>query len=322
MYKRRTVDDELAALDELPAEAAARAAALAAALAVKHPRVVAKAAQACSDGLDYGAVPVLRSTFARFLGAAPKLDPSCHAKKALVRALVALDCADVELYLRGMRYRQLEPIWGGTADTAADVRSHCAMGLIASGYPRALVEVADLLNDPEPAVRCGAARAIACANPRDAELVLRTKVACGDAEPAVLDECFNALLAVAPDESVEVVARYLEYGEETVRELAALALGESRLPAAFPPLKAAWSAVLVSAPLRRALLRAAAAHRSDPAYDWLLELAATAGAPAVLDIIDVLAAYKHNTKLACRMRVALTARADQILLDRFATLWT
>jgi hypothetical protein len=49
---------------------------------------------------------------------------------------------------------------------------------------RALVEVAELLTDSEPPVRAGAARAIARGNPREAELLLRSKVLAGGARLA------------------------------------------------------------------------------------------------------------------------------------------
>ena len=87
--------------------------------------------------------------------------------------------------------------------------------------------------------------------------MLRGKVLAGDEEAAVIGECFTALLSVQPDESIGFVARYLQHSDEELRELAALALGESRLPGALPHLEAAWTAVLLSDGFRRALLRAA-----------------------------------------------------------------
>ena len=313
------VDAELAALDELPGDRAAKVAALQRALA-GHYRVAAKAARAAEDALLYELIPALESSFARFLDKPLKNDPSCFAKKALARALVALDASNVEFFTAGLRYRQLEPVWGGTADTAADVRASCAMGLVASGYPRALVELTALLNDAEAAARMGAVRAIACGNPREAELLLRSKALAGDAEPQVLGECFTGLLAVEPDESLKFVAAYLTHADEAVRELAALALGESRLDAALAPLKEAWGGVLVGDEFRRALLRAAAAHRSEAAFDWLLEIAAEARVPIAMAVIEALAPYKHNARLVQRLTSVLTERGDEALLEHLAAL--
>jgi hypothetical protein len=314
------VDAELARLDELPADRAAKVEALKHALS-GHYRVAAKAARAAEDALLYELVPTLLSSYARLLDKPLKQDPSCFAKKAFARALVALDCNDVEFFLRGVRYRQLEPVWGGTADTAVDVRASCAMGLVASGYSRALVELAALLNDRDAAARIGAVRAIACGNPREAELLLRCKALAGDAEPQVLGECFTGLLAVEPEESIGFVAGYLGHADDTVRELAALALGESRLDGALTPLKEAWNGVLLGEELRRALLRAAATHRSEAAFDWLLAVVVDARVPVALEAVEALAVCRHNAKLKQRLEGAVRDRGDENLANRFATLW-
>jgi hypothetical protein len=314
------VDEELAALDALPVERAAKVEALKRALA-SHYRVAAKAARAAEDALLYELIPALAASYARLLDKPLKRDPSCFAKKAIARALVALDCNDVELFLGGVRYRQLEPVWGGTADTAVDVRASCAMGLVASGYSRALVELTALLNDSEAGARAGAVRAIACGNPREAELLLRCKALAGDAEPQVLGECFTGLLSVAPEESIAFVAAYLAHADDAVRELAALALGESRLDSSLPPLKEAWTQVLVSEDFRKTMLRAAAAHRSDAALDWLLSIVTESRAPVALDAVEALAVYKRNAKLAQRLEAVLTERGESDLLDRFTALW-
>lgn len=318
---RATVEEQLAALDELPGDRAAQVAALAKALGEGHYRVAAKAARLAEDALYYELEPALVAAYARLLDKPAKQDPSCLAKKAIARALVALDCGDVELYLRGSRYRQLEPVWGGTADTAADVRASCAMGLVASGFSRALVELAALLVDPEPAARIGAVRAIGCGNPREAELLLRAKALAGDAEPQVVGECFTGLLAVEPDESLAFVASYLAHADDAVRELAALALGESRLEAALAPLTEAWGDVLLGDELRRALVRAAAAHRSEAAFDWLLGLVADARLAIAVEVVDALSVYRHNVKLGQRLEAALAARGEPELSKRFAALW-
>ena len=318
---KNDVDAELAALEGLPAERLVRGAKLAEALRARHYRVVAKAARLTEEGLSYELVPVLLAAYPRFLDKPLKADPNCLAKKAIVRALVALDCDDVEFYRRGLRLKQHEPVWGGTRDTAAEVRSFCAMGLVASGYSRALVELTTLLHDAEPEARIGAVRAVACGNPREAELLLRAKALAGDAEPAVLGEALTGLLAVAPEDAVPFVVGHLKAADEAVRELAALALGESRLDSALAPLKEAWNDVLVGENVRRALLRAAAAHRSEAAFAWLLELVADSRAPVALEVLDALALYKHNAKLAQRLEAALRERGDGALLARFGELW-
>lgn len=318
--QRPSVEEQLAALDALPGERTAKIEALQVALRDRHYRVVAKAARIGEDALLYELVPSLLAAYPRFLDKPLKSDPSCFAKKALARALVALDCSDTLFYRNALRYEQHEPVWGGTADTAVDVRASCAMGLVASGYSRALVELTRLLNDKEAGARLGAVRAIACGNPREAELLLRSKVLSGDAEPQVLGECFAGLLAVEPEESLDFVAGYLGHADEAVRELAASALGESRLDGALAPLKEAWGGVLLGDEFRRALLRAAAAHRSEAAFDWLLGVLQDARVAVALEIVEALALYKSNAKLMQRLAATVTERGDAELLERLAEL--
>jgi HEAT repeat protein len=321
MPARKTVDDELAALNDLPAERGARSERLAAALVHRHCRVVAKAARLCAEALLYELAPALIAAYARFLDKPAKTDPGCLAKKAITRALGMLECNDVDFLLAGLRYRQPEPVWGGTADTAVDVRCQCAMTLVASGYSRALASLTELLHDAEPGARVGAVRAIACGNPREAELLLRSKVLAGDEDAAVIGECFTALLAVEPEESVAFVARYLAEGDDSSKELAALALGESRLDAALAPLRAAWDDALVADGVRRALLRAAAAHKSEAALDWVLSVVADARTKAATEILESLAIFRHDKRLAERLGALVRERAEPELQERFAVLW-
>jgi hypothetical protein len=318
---RVSIDDKLAALDSLPAAGAESRELLVQALADRSSRVVAKAARIAEDRLAYDLVPQLIAAWPRFVDKPTKTDPGCMGKKAIARALVALDCTDAEFFIRALEYRQPEPVWGGTVDTAVDVRCSCAMGLVASGYSRALIELAALLNDDEAEARAGAVRAAACGNPREAELVLRMKVSSGDAAPGVLGECFTGLLAVAPEDSLALVARHLDSADEAVRELAALALGESRIEAALPPLLAAWEQPLQSRSVRRALLRAAVAHRSEPALLWLLSLASEARLETALEVVEALALYRHNATLAARLNAVLAERGEPSLTARYSELW-
>lgn len=319
---RKSTEEKLDELDRVPGDGKAEARArLEAALADRHFSVVAKAAKLAAEGLHYELSAKLAAAYRRMLDKPAKSDPSCIAKKALVRALVDLDYADVDFYLEGLRYTQMEPVWGGRVDTATDVRSSCAMGLVATGYTRALVELIPLLNDAEAPVRSGAVRAIACGNRREAELLLRAKVLAGDAEPAVLGECFVALLAVEPDESLAFVARYLSCDDDALREHAALALGESRLDGALPLLKAAWDEPVLAPELRNALLRGAALLRNDAAFDWLIEIASTRDARAAAQVIESLCLYRQNAKLAARLEAALAERGDAALLSQFRERW-
>ena len=285
--------------------------ALKAALADRHFLVVARAAALGGERLLHELIPDLIGAYSRFLTDAVRRDPRCKAKSAIARALVMLEARDITFYQAGIGYRQLEPVWGGRADTATDLRCSCALGLANSGHLRAVAELAGLLNDPEAAVRSGAARAISCANPFEAEAVLRLKVHVGDTEPQVIGECFGALLAIAPDYSLPFVAAYLRDPDEALQEYAALALGESRRPEALTLLRAAWTDIVTSEG-RGALIRAAALHRSEPAFEWLLEII-EAGTPKLATAaIEALSVYERNYKLIEQVNAA-KARRDEAL---------
>lgn len=317
-----TIERQLADLDHLPADRAARSKPLSDALTLGHYRVAAKAARLTSDALLYELVPTLLAAYRRFLDKPIKSDPNCYAKKAIVRSLVALDCEDVHFFLAGLTLEQREPIWGGTADTAADVRGTCALGLVATGHPRALVAIAGLLYDPEPDARVGAIRAAANGTPREAELLLRSKALAGDAEPAIVGECLSALMSVEPEGSVAFVAKWLGNADDALRDLAALALGESRVPAALDVLKSAWMEPVVADELRFALVRAAAAHRSEAAFDWLLSIAADSRPVVAARVIESLEPYKNNARLAERLRSVLASRGDAALERDFNRRWS
>ncbi|MEJ0035026.1 MAG: hypothetical protein WDO68_02885 [Gammaproteobacteria bacterium] len=282
------------------------------ALLDKNHRVVGKAAGIAEERQLHERIADLLAAYARFLQDPIKRDPNCIAKKAIARALVALECRDSQFYLEGIRYVQMEPAWGEPVDTGVDVRCSCAMGLVSSGYVRAVPELAALLNDPEVRAREGAARAISCGYPREAEALLRLKVHVGDAQPEVLSECFTGLLAIAPEECMALVAANLSNKNEAVRDFAALALGESRHALALKYLRARWDNVFVSADMRAVLIRAAAVHRSDAAFDWLLTIIEEGPKKQAEVAVDALSVYERNTKLGERVKAALAKRRTPI----------
>lgn len=279
------------------------------ALAERHFLVVSRAATLSGERLLHELIGDLIGAFARFVQDPVKRDPRCKAKAAIARALVTLECQDIAFYQSGLCYRQLEPVWGGRTDTAADLRCSCAMGLANTGHIRAVAELAALLNDPEAEVRCGAARAISCCNPFEAEAVLRLKASIGDEDPQVLGECLGALLAVQPDHNLPLVAGYLTAKDAAVQETAALALGESRIPEALAVLQTAWEE-LVTPEARSILIRAGALHRSEAAFEWLLTLIESAPVRLATAAGDALSVYERNTKLIERVNAAKARRND------------
>ena len=275
----------------------------------KHFLVVARAATLAGDRLLHELSGDLIYAYARFLKDPVKRDPGCKAKQAIARALVTLECQDLEFFRAGILYRQLEPAWGRPTDTATDLRCSCGMGLAAAGPLRAVAELTALLNDPEAVVRSGAARAISCGNPHEAEAVLRFKVQIGDAEADVIGECFSALLIIEPDHSLPFVAEYLRHADDALREFAALALGESRLPQALTLLRDAWDEA-VGSETRGALIRATALHRSEAAFEWLLEIIATGSSKHAQAAVAALAVYERNSRLIEQIEAAKARRSD------------
>jgi hypothetical protein len=103
-----------------------------------------------------------------------------------------------------------------------------------------------------------------------------------------------ALLDLEPDASPAFVARLLDHPTSELAELAALALGESRLDAAVAQLRAHWDRQPLKRQHHRVLLRAAILARTEPAFDWLLLLIRDADAATAAFVIEELAVYNSQ----------------------------
>jgi len=120
----------------------------------------------------------------------------------------------------------------------------------------------------------------------------------GDSHPQVLSECFIGLLKLAPEQSLPFVAQYLDL-EQPSSEMAALALGESQLEAAFPILQQSWEHSHL-ADYRRTALMAIAMLRHDQAIGFLLELIATGSLPDATNALQALKVYRNDQGLWTR----------------------
>ncbi|MBH8574834.1 hypothetical protein I8752_17765 [Nostocaceae cyanobacterium CENA369] len=275
----------------------------------KYSIAVAQAAKIIRESSITELVADLVEAFARMMAKPTQVDQNCLAKKEIAQALYHLEYSDENLFLQGIRHIQMEPVWGGQEDTAAGLRGICAFGLVRMNYSDVMNELADLLADPKPEARVAAAKAIAyTGNPQGVPL-LRLKIRIGDRAPQVIEECFNALLQLAPTESLAIVAGFLFHPESQICELAALALGESRLEPAFDLLKSCWEQT-TNIELRRTLLLAVAMLRQDKAIDFLISLVAqgkdidTKNAIAALDI------YREDGELWQRVKRASKQTAN------------
>ncbi len=261
-------------LDQKPETLQERAALLKKALADRYASVVVKAVRRLDEWEVEGLTEQLLSAYQRLTVDGAKRDPGCRAKTAILKALRTNDFSSYRFYLEALNYRQPEAVFGGSEDTAAELRGIAAMGLATSGWVDAPEHLLPLLVDGEPAARISGVRALAALGE---PLVLRLKALQGDDEPLVTGECLESLLEMEGERVVGFVATFLNRREAELVEMAALALGASRLPSAYAPLRAAWDHQFR---LRETLMVALATLRHPEADAFLKELVAT-GAPGI-----------------------------------------
>jgi HEAT repeat protein len=316
MAKPRSVEARLATLRSFRGNAASQEARQALQHALSHVSnlLVAEAAKLAAQEHLVEVAPALAEAFGRFMVNPVKTDKTCAAKIAIVDALNSLDYGSPDVFLRGIRFVQEEPVWGGKQDTAGPLRGACAIGLIRLSHEDALPAVADLLADPEKAARIAAAQALGYCYAAEAAPLLRLKIRLGDADSQVLSECFASLLKVAPSQGVPLVAEYLS-GPEEVRLMAALALGESRRPDALAALIAFWRTGLPRDAWEDVLVAIGLA-RQPTATTFLLSLIAEKSEAATL-AVTALAVHRHDAQVRLRTEAAVTARGSTPLRCHF-----
>jgi hypothetical protein len=280
--------------------------------------VIAKAAKVARELRLTVLLPEMVAAFDKLTTNPPKLDKRCAALTELMSALYDLDFDEPSPYLWGLKHVQLEASYGPPADEAAKLRALSAQGLLRTRHPDAIAEVVPLLVDPEPAARAGAIRAIAVNGGECGVLLLRLKVLTGDAEAAVIAECFAGLLSASGDKAVLFVARYVDAEDDLIAEAAILALGESRLPAAYEVLQEKWERTVV-APMRKVLLAAMAASRLDESVAFLISLLENANARTAGDAMEALSIYRHNDRVSKAVNDAIDTRGDKVLRQRFSS---
>src|ERR1700761_467581 len=119
MPPKRSFDTEQANLDALrnvsPSVAEPE---LRKAIGQRNNLIVGRAAAITLHHQLTSLAPDLVAAFERFLQNAAKSDPQCWAKNGIAKALAAFEYQEPEIFLAGTRHVQLEPTWGGSADTA------------------------------------------------------------------------------------------------------------------------------------------------------------------------------------------------------------
>jgi hypothetical protein len=303
--KRRTFEAELATLDALrDLSPAAAAPEIAQALTLRHNLLVSKAAILALHQHLTSLMPNLVAAFPRFLENSTKSDPQCWAKNALAKALAAFEYQEQEFFLTGMRHIQLEPVWGGSADTAGTLRGTCALALVQCrelNSHRLLVHLVPLLADKELPVRVNVVRAFEQIGTDSAALLLRLLAELTSDAPEVLGACYSVVLALEGSSALDWAARFLLREDGPAAE-AAMAIAETHTPEAFRLLQATFRAAR-DPWFRTTVLAAIALTRQQEATDWLIDLIAND---------DVQAAGAHEALCRSAPSVATQDRLKQL----------
>jgi HEAT repeat protein len=278
------------------------------ALASKSNLVAAKAARMVGDSQLTDLAGNLAGAFGRFIEKGSP-DKGCVALTAIARALVKLDHDDADLFRRGMKHVQMEPVWGGSEDTAAELRAVCATGLANSRDTRKLRALVELLADREWPARAGAVRAIATVGSEAASVLLRFKALIGDREPEVLSECLTGLLDVDGAEALPVAASLVSSPHAEVREASILALGASRRADAVEFLKERFDAV-ADRDTRKCILLALASSRTESAVEFLLDLIRNGSASAATLAYSAMSIHGADSRLRAAVVTAAEGRID------------
>lgn len=277
MAGKRKFEEQVAALDELrrqPEEA--RLEGVRKALNNRNNFIAAKAADLIREFSVAQLLPELETAFDRFFDDPVKSDPQCWAKNAISRALAALEYQEAEVFLRGMRHIQMEPVWGGQSDTAGTLRATCTLALVqcrSLSEADLLTHLLELLGDKDKAVRAEAVRAIEQVGSTSAALLLRLRAILGNDEPEVLGACYGGILRIEGVSATQWIRRFLATADDPAAE-AALALAGTHSPQAFEALREEMAKA--SDPWwRSVLLSAISLTRQDAAVEFLMELVRT-----------------------------------------------
>lgn len=243
-------------------------------------------------------------------------DPQCLGKLALVTALDELGCSEAGPFLRAARHVQLEPVWGGSQDSAPPLRIRAAQALVRLGHHGVYRLLGDLLVDAVGEVRGAAAQMLGAIGGERAALLLRLRLAIGDKDVDVLADYASGLLACEGAEAVPLVATLLDHEDRAAIGGAALALGGSRLSEALVPLQAALS-MASDRQLCRTLIDAIALMRSEAAAEVLLNLIAEGDGEEALAAARGLRLYRERVAIAERAAGAISLRRD----PRLAAIW-
>jgi HEAT repeat protein len=271
----------------------------------KRSLVVARAARLVKEHRLGGFDAELAAAFARYMSQPAKSDPTCAAKLAAIEALDYAEAADAEPFLRAVVHVQ----WEGGNDSAAPMRARAGLALARIGHPDFDLIAAQLLTDGVASVRQAALDALAHRGDRANAALALFKLRSGDEDPLVTMAAMTTLLALAPAHALDELRDLLASDNEDKRELAAVALGQSRHDDALTVLVDAL-ARCTRADERTALYRGVGLHRSDRALDALLAVIADSHEVDARAAIEALGARRFEPGIGERVRAA-AARNDR-----------
>jgi HEAT repeat protein len=301
------IEAALAQLDNVPLHTAEGQKQIAKALHAKSNLVAAKAARIVGEALLAESTADLVSAFDRFITRGAAGDKGCAATIAIARALFNLDHDDADVYLKGMRHVQMEPVWGGSVDTAAELRAICAMGLANTGYQAKLRAMVDLLVDREWQARAGAVRALAVAGSEAALLLLRFKALSGDREPEVIADCFSGLLSAEGADAVPFVASFVDSKEKEVKDAAILALGASRRADAVEWMMQRFHDI-ADLETKKCILLSLASSRTEAAVAFVVGLIREGSGQISDCAVSALEINRRDSQIQARIEGALAGR--------------
>jgi HEAT repeat protein len=272
--------------------------------------IIAEAAKAVAALRLAVLIPDLLLAFDGLFNDPAKSDPKCWGKTAIAKTLVELDYDQSAPFLCGLRHIQMEPVWGGNEDSAAQLRGLCALALVQCTDLRR-VEImrylVEAMIDSEDPVRAEAVRALAQLGGDDAALLLRLKARIGDRRPLVIGHVFDSLIGLEENVGVIFVAKHLESASAEIRDEAALSLGTSRRADAVEILITAWKGAR-STEFRRILLRALSSSRNPAATDFLVDLVRTGNSSHFAEALEALELIEPSEEIRNRIEAAKNQR--------------
>jgi hypothetical protein len=281
------------------------------ALKDRNNYLVSKAAAVVGDVRLEDLIPDLIAAFDRFLNDPVKSDPQCWAKTAIAKALKDLGHRDAKVFLRGIGHIQMEPVWGGRADSAATLRGTCTLALVDCQLDdlAILTHLADRLADKEKPVRIDAALAIGQFGSAEGAVLLRLKALLGDQEPEVTGQCLSSLLSLAPQDALRFVSGFLEHDDGDVCAEAAGALAAARESEAIEIIKAFWR-TRVRPDVRRAVLISLGASPLREGAEFLLTVLLNESGELATQALDSLASSRFHEEMRSQVRATLDAKQD------------